>query len=278
MNTLHISQQNGIVSILREGDTTPILQQHAKPNTRAYIHPIVAPDGKGILTEDTPSHHPWQHGLYVGLNDVNGIGFWMEGLHEKHKDTDGTFHPHPITNITTQQNKATWTVTSDWHSPQGDTMLTETQAWSLTDLGETYHIDITWSLTAHTNLTFGEYAYGGLFLRMPYKKEQGGEAINSEGEINNQAETKRARWVSVSMPIDGRDDWAGIAMLDHPSNPEHPNPWRVDGQLGIVPSRCIAQAWSLTQNETTTNRYRLYTFCGRTQTDHIETQWQNFAK
>jgi hypothetical protein len=278
MNNLHIAQTKNTVSIFRPNQNDPILTQHAKANTRAYIHPIVAPDGTGILTEDTPSHHPWQHGLYVGLNDVNNIGFWMEGLHEKYKTTDGTFHPHPITNITAQQNRVTWTIISDWHSPQGETMLTETQAWTLTDQGRSYNLDITWSLLAHTPLTFGQYDYGGLFLRMPYNKDLGGEAINSEGQTNKDAETKRARWVSVSMPIEGRKDWAGIAMFDHPTNPEHPNPWRVDNQLGIVPSRCIAGAWTLAQNETTTNRYRLSIFCGRTNTDHIENQWQHFSK
>ena len=278
MSNLHIEQKEGIVSIKREGETNAILEQHAKANTRAYIHPIVAPDGNGILTEDTPSHHPWQHGLYVGLNDVNGIGYWMEGLHKDHKDTDGTFHPHPITNITTNKNQATWTVVSDWHAPQGDLLISETQAWTLTDLDTAYHLDITWSLSAHTHITFGEYAYGGLFLRMPYQKEIGGEAINSEGQINKDAETQHARWVSVSMPIEGRDNWAGIAMFDHPTNPEHPNPWRVDNQLGIVPSRCLAGPWTLAQNETTPNRYRLHIFCDRTNTEHIENQWQHFAQ
>lgn len=278
MNHLTTEQKEGVFAIFREGEKTPILEQHAKPNTRAYIHPIVAPDGKGILTEDTPSHHPWQHGLYVGLNEVNGIGYWMEGLSEKHKDTDGTFHPHPITNITTHQNQATWTVISDWHSPNQDLVLTETQAWSLTDHGESYHLDITWSLTANTDLTFGEYAYGGVFLRMPYQQEKGGEALNSEGQTNQDAETKRARWVSVSMPIEGRNTWAGIAMLDHPTNPEHPNPWRVDNQLGIVPSRCISGSWSLAQNETVTNCYRLYIFDDRTNAKEIENQWQKFAQ
>lgn len=265
------------VEIFRAGQDNPILVQHAKPDTRAYIHPIVAPDGNGLLTEDTPSHHPWQHGLYVGLNEVNDIGFWTEGLQERRKDQDGTFHPKPIINTTAQNNQATWTITSDWRDPNGASMLTETQAWSLTDQGDTYEIDISWSLTASIDLTFGQYAYGGLFLRMPYKKDLGGEAINSEGQINRDAEGQRARWVTVSIPIEGRTDWVGITMMDHPTNPEHPNPWRVDGQLGITPSRCLAGPWTLSQGETTTNRYRLFTFCGRTEPSRIAKNWTEFT-
>ena len=60
------------VEIFRSGEKDPILVQQAKADTRAYIHPIVAPDGNGILTEDTPSHHPWQHGLYVDSTRSTG--------------------------------------------------------------------------------------------------------------------------------------------------------------------------------------------------------------
>lgn len=265
------------VEIFRSGHDAPILVQHAKPDTRAYIHPIVAPDGNGLLTEDTPPHHLWQHGLYVGLNEVNDIGFWTEGLQERRKDQDGTFHPQPIDQTAVTDNQATWSVVSNWRDPNGAPMLTETQAWSLTDLGDTYEIDITWSLTASIDLTFGQYAYGGLFLRMPYKKDLGGEALNSEGQINRDAEGQRARWVSVSIPIEGRADWTGITMMDHPTNPEHPNPWRVDGQLGITPSRCIAGPWTLPRGETTTSQYRLFVFCGRTDTSRIEANWNAFT-
>ena len=265
------------VEIFRSEQKDPILVQLAKADTRAYIHPIVAPDGNGILTEDTPSHHPWQHGLYVGLNEVNGVGFWTEGLQERRKDQDGIFHPEPISNTDVYNNTATWTVTSEWRDPNGAPMLTETQAWTFIDQGNTYDIDITWALTASIDLTFGEYAYGGLFLRMPYKRDLGGEAINSEGQTNRDAEGQRAQWVSVSIPIEGRTDWAGIAMMDHPTNPEHPNPWRVDGQLGIVPSRCIADPWTLAQGETTASKYRLFVFCGRTDISRIEENWVNFS-
>jgi hypothetical protein len=278
MNTLLIEEKAGTLSVFREGGDRAILQQHARPDTRAYIHPIGAPDGKGILTEDTPAHHPWQHGLYVGLNDVNGFGYWMEGLHKDHLDTDGTFHPHPLSQVGVQNNRASWTVVSDWRDPREDLLLIETQTWTLTDHDRAFHLDLTWSLSAEKDITFGAYAYGGLFLRMPFHKERGGEALNSEGQTNQDAETQRARWVSVSMPIEGRNDWAGIAMFDHPGNPGFPNPWRVDGQLGIAPSRCLAGPWSLRRQESTTSRYRLYLFTGRTVADQVEDQWQLLSK
>lgn len=45
----------GAIHVYREGRNEPILTQNAPPDNRAYLHPIVAPDGKGVLTEYRPS-------------------------------------------------------------------------------------------------------------------------------------------------------------------------------------------------------------------------------
>jgi hypothetical protein len=112
---------------------------------------------------------------------------------------------------------------------------------------------------------------------MPYRQEFGGQAINSEGQINSLAEGKRARWVACSMPIEGRTDQAGLAYMDHPNNPEHPVPWRVDYQLGISPSRCIAGQWQLAKGEAKTSQYRILVFCGSTNPIAMNVYWNDFA-
>lgn len=254
----------------------PILVQHAQPDTRPFIHPIVAPDGVGVLTENEPPHHPWQHGLYVGLNDINGIGFWEEG--RGGKPTDGTFHPAPLDYSVTSPNSVSWQVKTEWRAPDQVPMITEFQDWSFTDHGDSYVLDLRWTLHALVDLKFGQYNYGGLFLRMPFRHELGGTALNSEGQRDRDGEGQRARWTAVSLPIPERDgSWAGIAIMDHPDNPEHPVPWRVDHQLGIAPSRCIAGAWTLAQNAQVEFRHRVFVYTGRPETDQIEQIWNDFA-
>lgn len=272
---LRVESSTSVIRIFRGQEQTPILEQRAPVNERPYIHPIVAPDGKGILTENAPSHHPWQHGVYTGLNDVNGIGFWAEGVHNDPKD--GSFRPLPLKAATAEGNRVIWQVVADWLDPFGSVMLTETQSWVLEDHGETYCLDMKWSLRAAIDLTFGQYPYGGLFLRMPFRDETGGQAINSEGQLNGESEGQRARWVSVNMPIEGRDDEAGIAYMDHPTNTEHPVPWRVDHQMGISPSKCIASAWKLAKGEVETARYRVFVFCGATNIETVNRNWDAFA-
>ncbi|MCH7752426.1 MAG: PmoA family protein [Planctomycetes bacterium] len=66
----------GTISIFRSGEDKPILMQNARPDFRPYIHPIVAPDGRGVLTEYSPAHHPHQTGLYWGFTRVNGRDYF----------------------------------------------------------------------------------------------------------------------------------------------------------------------------------------------------------
>jgi hypothetical protein len=267
------------IALYREGLDNPILTQNAATDKRPYIHPILAPDGVGEVTENQPGHHLWQHGLYVGLNDVNGVGFWEEGL-GSHRDTDGSFHPHPLATPTVSGRAASWNVVTDWKAPDGSPMLTETQSWRFTANSATLLLDVDWTLAATIDLRFGKYAYGGLFLRMPWRRETGGDVLNSEGSNSHQtAEAQRARWVALSMPVPGRETGlVGVAFFDHPSNPEHPNPWRVDGNLGITPSRCIAGEWRLPAGAHSVNRYRLYIYTGAIDSDAIEAEWRRFAQ
>ena len=256
LRATHDSQR---ISIFIDNAIAPCVEQHAAPNCRPFIHPLRAPDGCTVLTEDAPAHHPWQHGLYTGLNDVNGIGFWTEGLHESHRAIDGTFHPLPLMAPQVDGDRARWAVQCEWRSQTGDALLHEKQIWTL----RANFLDLAWTLTAMVDLTFGCYDYGGLFLRMPFRQARGGEAINSAGQHNADAEAQRARWCAVAMPMDDAGKWAGIALFDHPSNAQYPTPWRVDNELGIGPSPCIAGAWRLQAGEYRSFHYGVLPFMGR---------------
>ena len=54
------------ISVFRK-DSELLLTQNVHPHIRPYIHPIIAPDGNGTLTEFSPAHHKHQTGLYWGL-------------------------------------------------------------------------------------------------------------------------------------------------------------------------------------------------------------------
>jgi hypothetical protein len=230
------------------------------------------------VTEDgAGGHHDWQHGLFIGLNDVNGVGFWME-----EDGVDGTFHPQPLAKPVLAGNTINWLVSSEWRSPDGVPMVDETQTWLFRDERTEVILDLSWTLRGLIDLVFGQYAYGGLYLRSPFRPDSGALVLNSEGGRNLEMDGQRARWAAVEQPIPGREHCREpicmVAILDHPSNPEHPVPWRTDRHAGLAPSRCIAGTWHLGQDESTLSRYRLLISSGNLNQDRIEVEWHAFAR
>jgi hypothetical protein len=256
-------------------DGAPVLSQYAADGERPYIHPIHAPGGAGVLTENAPSHHPWQHGLYVGLNDVNGVGFWSEGLHPKRPTGDGTFSSRIVGAPEATDAGASWEVATDYLDESGEIMLDDTQRWALTASDDLLELDMDWTLHARRDLVFGEYEYGGLFLRMPYRDETGGSAIDSEGQSGT---GERARWVAVTMPLPDTGRTAVAALLDHPGNPDSPVPWRIDNELGIGPSPSASGAWALPEDDRRHYRYRLVVFGSTADAAAVEQAWHRFAE
>lgn len=273
---LRVETESNRIRVYRGDAPTPIIVQNADEDSRAYIHPIIVPGGSLSVTEDAPDHHPWQHGLYVGFNDVNGAGFWHEGMHPHVSDDDGSFHPRIVGSATASGSTARWSVESEYRDKAGAALLCETQQWTFTDHGDHYVFDLVLTLHALTDLTFGQYDYGGLFVRVPYRRELGGRAYNSHGRENGEAEAQRAEWVAAQLPIAGIDEEVTVVITDHPSNREHPVPWRVDSELGVVPSVSIAGPWRLPLGEDEVLRHRVIVYPRPVDAPTITASWAEF--
>jgi hypothetical protein len=261
--------------IVRADDGAPVLSQYAAEGARPYLHPIHAPNGAGVLTENAPDHHPWQHGLYVGLNDVNGVGFWSEGLHPKRPTGDGTFSSRVAQSPEVSGGRVTWVVETDYLDEGGEVLLDDSQRWTLAATSERLELDMDWTLHARPDLVFGEYEYGGLFLRMPYRRDVGGSAIDSEGQS---ASGERARWVAVTLPLPDTGREVTAALLEHPDNPDFPVLWRIDNELGIGPSPSAAGPWELPADTRRRYRYRLVVFGEAVDAAAAEDAWHRFAE
>jgi hypothetical protein len=79
------------------------------------------------------------------------------------------------------------------------------------------------------------------------------------------------------MPIDGNPDDAVVVVMDHSSNLEHPVPWRVDNQLGVAPSVCIAGPWQLEAGEARLFRHRVVVFGSPIPRSTIDALWTEFS-
>ena len=123
--------------------------QNAPTDRRPFIHPIVAPGWRGTVTENAPGHHPWQHGLYIGLNDVNGYRILARRAASPiGAATDGTFHPRIVGVPRRTGNRATWALPPSTATRTGAALLArERRNGQFTDHGDRYDLDLVWTLT-----------------------------------------------------------------------------------------------------------------------------------
>lgn len=253
---LLIRQTDSTVAIYRANAKTPILTQVTKADFRPFIHPLVTPDGKGILTEYSPGHHKHQTGIYWGFTRVNGRDYF-------HHPEGSYWRRVSAKVLAAKGNTVKWETTYDLLDEAGKAVLTETQTWAMREESGQYFLDLEWNAEAKTDVTIGKYDYGGLFVRMPWYQGIEGEVVNTAKQKNDKAEGKQAMWTDVGMKIKGRDDWAHIAVFDHPKNRNYPTPWRVDGQLGIGPARARKGDWTIKKGEVETIRHQLVVYTGK---------------
>jgi len=298
--TIEQDEQAATISVFRVGNPKPILTQNAKADGRPYLHPIAAPDGKGVLTEYSPAHHRHQTGLYWGFTRLNGRDYF----HNPH----GDYWRRVSAGVMQGRGKegteeVRWQTVYDLLDAAGNTVLTETQRWSMREArgaerGEgapasdelggvqgsspskrngTFVLDLEWRGEARTDVTLGKYDYGGLFLRMPWREGIAGEVVNAARQRNERAEGQRAMWIDVGMKVEGRDDLAHVAIFDHPDNTGYPQAWRVDAQLGVGSARSRAGDWTIKKGETEVIRHQIVVYTGALNDVEMTNAWTEFS-
>lgn len=243
-----------------------VLQHNARPGMRPYIHPLRGVDGQACLTEDSPWHHPWQHGIQTGFHGVNGCDFWFDpGQHSK--AVIGTIEPE--TPKVLSEGPLRWSIDASWCDDDGAALMTERQTWSLSEGERILFLDLDWEMTAVPDVTIEQGSYGGFFIRMPFRSDREARVVNSNGLEEDATEQQPAAWVDLRMPVNRGNVMAGITLLDHRENPGHPAHWRVDGQRGINPAPCIPGEITLGAGESMRYCYRLVLHDGGLTADDI---------
>ncbi|MFK5971875.1 MAG: PmoA family protein [Flavobacteriaceae bacterium] len=285
----------GTLSVFRKGTNKAIVTQNAKPDFRPFIHPIMAPDGKGSLTEYSPGHHKHQTGLYWGFTRVNGKGVASDTIHkyfykkdnlpEIQKKIGRDFFHHPEGDywkrvsfevLKGEGTEVSWRTVYNMLDTDGQPILEETQIWTMKEKNGKFLLDLEWQGKAIIDITIGEFDYGGLFLRMPWKENIKAEVVNAARQRNEKAEGQRAMWVDVAMQLEGRDDLAHITIFDHPENNGFPQTWRVDDQLGIGPVRARMGDWHIKAGETEIIRHQIVAYTGELDDLALTQLWNEY--
>lgn len=236
---------------------------------------------KGI-TDDSPPDHIWHRSLWYACGDVNGVDFYLENGGEGrtvHRRFDDVFSG-PVFGGFRQR--------LDWVTPDGKTLVKDERRFLMyRRKGMERVFDIEAAFTAADEpATFGQTNENALpLIRVnDMIDEWDGGRITLEGGITGGTDAvgKRAKWADYSGPLirkPGKEpEWWGIAMLDHPSNRNHPNAWfaRSYGPLGTnLPF--FDGPLTLQPGETWTLRHRIVVHDGPANVDQLEAYWQAYA-
>lgn len=258
------------ISVYRVREDRPILTQNFRKNQRPYIHPIVAPDGQGVLTEDGSDGNENQIGLFWGFADVNDRDYFTNAGDNYWRRVSAVVLK-PKSSATDLNVK--WQTVYDLLDENGEAILRETQLWTMREVDEEYILDVEWSGKAIDDVTVSESESGGMFLQVPWR-----EAINSARQSDESAEGQRAVWLDLSIEVEGGDDLAHIALFDHTKNQGFPQPWRVEKNVGAGPVRARLGDWTIKAGETTVIKHQLRVYTGSLNDVQLTDDWSSYAE
>jgi hypothetical protein len=178
--------------------------------------------------------HPHQRGLWFAHASVNHLDFWnIAPLDQRpyNQPDRGKIVLAKLGEVKSGKDKGTVAATFNWTDHDGKTLLTESRLTTFYADPALRIVDFDITLTAATKVEFGDEKDGvfGLRLRPVLQEDKGtGHISNADGLMGEKAVWgKPSNWCDYSGEIAGEK--VGIAMLDHPSNPNHPVRWHVRG-------------------------------------------------
>ena len=148
--TLSKDPETGTIRVFREGGEVAIITQIAAPDFRPFIHPIISPDGRGVLTELSPSHHLHQTGVYWGFTRANGRDYFGN-------PGSGYWRRVSSLPLISKGDTVQWETVYQMLDEAGEVIMIETQRWTLRDTGDRYFLDLQWTGEAVTNVKIDNY-------------------------------------------------------------------------------------------------------------------------
>jgi hypothetical protein len=270
----------------------------AKP----FLHPLRAASGTYITRmwpmekvaeeEKASKDHPHQRGLWFAHAKVNDLDFWnIAPLNQApyNRADRGRIVLEKLGEIKSGKDQGSIAAIFAWNDHDGRKLLTESRLMTFYADPTLRVIDFDITLTAVQKVVFGDEKDGLFGIRLrPVLQEQGGPGhiSNAEGLVGEkQLWGKPSNWCDYSGEIQGEQ--LGIAILDHPGNPRHPERWHARGYglFAVNPFGLAAFTNNKSENGSLTLepggrlhfRYRVIVHPGDAKSAGIAAQWEKYA-
>ena len=254
-----------------------------------FIHPLWSPGGQELTRINAPDHYhhwglwnPWTETFFEG----DSVDFWNLARRQ------GTVRFANFLSITSGPAFAEYKALHEHvvykkQSPE-KVAIHEVQTVRVYPPAadqKYYLMDITVQLNCATDspVVLLEYRYGGLGIRATEAwNKDNSQVLTSEGKTRKNADGSTARWCMVQGAV--QNAHAGLVMLSHPVNYNHPEPLRVwpenmngrgDVFLNFSPTK--NRSWKLEPGKTYLLKYRFAVFNDPFSKEQAEAAWQAFA-
>ena len=316
------------VDILIDGDlfTSYLYSDTLAVLKKPVLWPLVSAAGqtvtRGYPLDPIPGErvdHPHHIGLWFNYGNVNGLDFWnnSDAIPAERAGEMGTIRHREIRDAQSGEDEGVLETTSDWLTPEGDTLLTEDTRYVFHAEPDVRSIDLAITLTAlDDTVSFEDNKEGALGLRVTRALEHpsdeevlltdasgapaeapvvdtsgvSGEYLSSEGLRGEDVWGTRAEWVMLSGKVDGAP--VVVAIQDQPDNVGYPTYWHAR-PYGLFAANPLGQAifsegaehlgFKLAPGESTTFNYRIMLLSGEAAASEdaakkaVEAAYQNFT-
>ncbi len=249
-----------------------------------FIHPLHSPAGK-IVTDGFPVGHTHQHGLFFAWTNTAYKGdtadYWNQ------QTQTGIVYHDTLLNYQVQKKEARFTAEL-LYLPKKDASPVLKEKWQVQVRAYPHYnqIDLIIQQTNISADTFFllHYHYGALGIRGSRQWNSAdslhfqapAQVLTSEGHHREAANHSRPLWTTLFGQID--ETTAGITIMDHPNNPEHPQPIRVHPEM---PYFCldpaILKSFFLAPGQNYDAQFRIVSYDGRPDTSLFDKLWVEFV-
>jgi hypothetical protein len=270
---------------------------------KPVLFPLTTASGKTLTRGFPLNPQPWERidhphhvGMWLNHGDTDGLDFWnnSDSIPDNRKPHYGTIFHESIEEIKNGDDFGYLEVSAEWERPDGRVILEENTKYYFRGSENVRTIDrITTLTTIDLNVLFKDSKEGMMAIRVNRAMELPGENtievfdenmvpvevkvndgnrsrghyLNSEGVEGPGVWGQRAKWVRLGTDIDGEE--AGIIIMDHPENPNHPTHWHAR-EYGLFSANPFgSQAYTkgresfnffLHADESVTLKYRIYIY------------------
>jgi hypothetical protein len=228
--SVSFSEEPGKIQVVVAGQPFTTLHFSADLD-KPFFHPFRTASG-AVVTRGWPldpapgdtKDHPHQRGLWWAHGMTNKVDFWT--------NVKGTGRYRLKSPPAVDRDKGSIRLNLEMVAPDDRVLGSLIEEYTFSAAGDTRLVDVVIRILADRDsaIVLGDTKEGVLGFRMAedLTEPKGAVLTNSEGGVGEkQIWGKRANWVDYSGKVAGTA--AGVAMFDHPSNPNFPTYWMARG-------------------------------------------------